>query len=122
MVEEKVDILFQEIVIPQPSPLIDMMPQRTTNGIILSSMRYGLNELRYNRPLRRFFNVFSVRPPSEIVRLFYRTVRTGKQRDIVCHPCRRAFVINLIDHGLIVLAIKFIDIGMELGIQVFLGG
>src|SRR5690606_529185 len=97
-----------------------MMPQSTADGVILPSMRNRLDKLGYDRPQRRFLDVFSIRPPSEIIRFFDSTVRTSKQRDIIFHPCRRIFIVNLVDNSFVILTVKLVDIHIELSVQVFL--
>src|SRR5690606_13141461 len=96
-----------------------MMPQCTTDSIISRGVLYRFDKFRYNGAFWRFFDMFSVRPPPEVINLLYGTVRTRKQRNIIFHPGSRAFVINLVDDGFIILAIKFMAIVIYISVKRF---
>ncbi len=73
-------------IIAQPRPFVYVMTESTTDRIVFPAVTDVVEELREDKAVRRFLQMFAKRPPSEVINLFETLVGTLKERNILFHP------------------------------------
>src|SRR5690606_9140548 len=68
--QPKYDVIIKVTVIVQPSSFINLMPQRTTDGIVFSIMLDRPDKFSKHEAIGSFLEMFPEGPPAEVIHLF----------------------------------------------------